>query len=414
VDVSGDWRLDRNSEAVFSTTNRTGGLNYQFSSERVLYNSSMLSNAPELPANSPIARFTVLNNPEPSVKAKVQELVSGKSTEYDKAVAINNFFSPDNGFEYSLKTAAGTSKSAIVSFLQNKKGYCEQFASAMAYMARVAGLPARVAVGFGYGTKHGDYWTVTSHDAHAWVEIYFSGIGWVPFDPTPPNGDGRAGQLAWVDTQVGDDGSTSGQDPAEQPANAAPSAAAAEPTPSATSAAADPSADKAKSKSHPLLAGIIAVLVWGLGILAVGVLAASPALIRRRLRRRRFAAVGDAANPANAAHAAWDEVIDTLVDLDASGEEVDTPRGLSRKLGEDGLDEPAQGALRLLATAEEQARYAPRVAMVPGLADAVVTLRAALHERSSRRRRLLAEIVPASTLERAGTAVRGTLRRHDH
>jgi transglutaminase-like putative cysteine protease len=412
VDVTGDWRFDRGSEAVFSTSDTTKKLTYRFSSKRVLYTSDMLATAPELPANNDVARYTVLDNPDPSVKRLVDGLVADKSTEYEKVVAINDYFSPENGFEYDLKTAAGTSQSAILSFLQNKKGYCEQYASAMAYMARVAGLPARVAIGFAYGVKKDDYWSITSHDAHAWVEVYFSGLGWVPFDPTPSSGTGRSGDLAWVDTPANDSSASTGQDQTDPAANPSAAASQAEPSTQASSAAPETQADKNQGNKHHVLATIGKVLAWGLGILAVIVLAASPALIRRRLRNRRLAAVGTGDDPSAAAHAAWDEVFDTLIDLDAGADETATPRGLSQRLGTDGgLGDSAQGAFKLLATAEEQARYAPRMTMTPGLAEAVVTVRAALHQRSTRRRRILAELVPASTFERAGSVIR--LRHRD-
>ena len=58
----------------------------------------------------------------------------------------------------------------------------------MALMLRLLGIPARVAVGFTSGTRDGDTWVVTDHDAHAWVEVWFAGQGWVPFDPTPGRG----------------------------------------------------------------------------------------------------------------------------------------------------------------------------------------------------------------------------------
>jgi len=66
-------------------------------------------------------------------------------------------------------------------------GYCQFFAGAMALMLRYVGIPARVAVGFWGGTRDGnsDTWVVTDTDAHAWVEVWFRGYGWLPFDPTP-------------------------------------------------------------------------------------------------------------------------------------------------------------------------------------------------------------------------------------
>jgi transglutaminase-like putative cysteine protease len=76
----------------------------------------------------------------------------------------------------------------LESFLfEDRRGYCQQFSGAMALMLRMAGIPARVAAGFSPGTpdrKTGEY-RVRDLDAHSWVEVYFRGIGWVPFDPTP-------------------------------------------------------------------------------------------------------------------------------------------------------------------------------------------------------------------------------------
>jgi transglutaminase-like putative cysteine protease len=70
--------------------------------------------------------------------------------------------------------------------LRDRIGYCQQFSGAMALMLRMVGVPARVASGFSPGTSSqpGTY-VVRDFDAHSWVEVYFSGIGWVPFDPTP-------------------------------------------------------------------------------------------------------------------------------------------------------------------------------------------------------------------------------------
>jgi hypothetical protein len=68
-----------------------------------------------------------------------------------------------------------------------KRGFCEQFATAMAVMCRTQGIPARVAVGYGTGDYNSltGYYEVKESDAHAWVEVYFPAAGWVPFDPTP-------------------------------------------------------------------------------------------------------------------------------------------------------------------------------------------------------------------------------------
>ena len=74
------------------------------------------------------------------------------------------------------------------SWQRSKLGYCQHFAGSMALMLRYLGIPARVAVGFTSGTWKNGVWTVTDHDAHAWVEAWFAGYGWLTFDPTPGRG----------------------------------------------------------------------------------------------------------------------------------------------------------------------------------------------------------------------------------
>ncbi|MGH2719586.1 MAG: DUF4129 domain-containing transglutaminase family protein, partial [Actinomycetota bacterium] len=90
---------------------------------------------------------------------------------------------------------AGSSSDYLYTFLtQTRRGYCEQFAGAMAVMLRTLGIPARVAVGFLPGNATATTaagmtsYTVTGDDAHAWPEAYFAGIGWVRFEPTPRQG----------------------------------------------------------------------------------------------------------------------------------------------------------------------------------------------------------------------------------
>ena len=75
----------------------------------------------------------------------------------------------------------------LAAFVTNDRvGYCEQFAAAMAAMGRVLGIPSRVVVGFLDGTTQEDGRILyTSDDRHAWPEMYFTGVGWVRFEPTP-------------------------------------------------------------------------------------------------------------------------------------------------------------------------------------------------------------------------------------
>ena len=100
-------------------------------------------------------------------------------------------------------------------FLAQRRGYCEQFAGTFAAFARVLGLPSRVAVGFTPGELRDDgrYYVQDKH-AHAWPEIYFDGLGWVPFEPTPARGNPAAVQYTGVARPHGCPSSTTVSKPA--------------------------------------------------------------------------------------------------------------------------------------------------------------------------------------------------------
>ena len=121
-------------------------------------------------------------------RASITESVTaGAETDYDKAVALQAFFrSPSSGFRYEEQTESGGSPDALQAFLEQRVGFCEQYASAMAAMLRLAGVPSRVAVGFTPGQQQSDgSYVVTTDEAHAWPEAWFEGFGWVRFEPTP-------------------------------------------------------------------------------------------------------------------------------------------------------------------------------------------------------------------------------------
>jgi transglutaminase-like putative cysteine protease len=119
-------------------------------------------------------------------------------TPYAAAAALVSWFRTSGGFVYTDQPPSSGATAPLVDFVtRTRAGYCQHFAGAMALMLRYLGVPARVAVGFSSGTydaKHG-MWRVTDHDAHAWVEAWFRGYGWLPFDPTPAARPGR-GQLS--------------------------------------------------------------------------------------------------------------------------------------------------------------------------------------------------------------------------
>ena len=137
------------------------------------------------------------------VRDTAMAVTAGADSAFDKADALRKWFTDSrNGFTYSLAVPAGDSGDSLIDFLTNKKGFCEQYAAAMAVMLRSLNIPSRVVVGFTQGIKqpNGSY-LVTSHDAHAWVEVKFDQNGWVSFDPTPPV-DGQGGQQGFHENAV--------------------------------------------------------------------------------------------------------------------------------------------------------------------------------------------------------------------
>lgn len=154
--------------------------------------------ADELRATPPVddlpPAYTQIADVDQRVIRLTQQLTAGASNDFDRASAIWRHFTAQNGFVYDTKTADTGDKDALADFILNsKRGFCEQYASAMAVMLRLAHIPSRVALGFTPGVPAPDdanTLSIGTQDAHAWVEAYFGAKGWVAFDPTPLS-DGR-------------------------------------------------------------------------------------------------------------------------------------------------------------------------------------------------------------------------------
>jgi transglutaminase-like putative cysteine protease len=121
-----------------------------------------------------------------------REVTGEAGSPYAATVAIEAWFRRFGGFRYdeTPPQPEGTETALAAFVTRTKRGYCQHYAGAMALMLRYLGIPARVAAGFTSGTYDADEkeWTVTDHNAHAWVEVFFPGYGWMPFDPTPGRG----------------------------------------------------------------------------------------------------------------------------------------------------------------------------------------------------------------------------------
>jgi protein-glutamine gamma-glutamyltransferase len=162
---------------------------YEVVSQVGLPSPSTLRAAPD--AYSRNVRLLYLRLPpelDPRIKALAQEAASPAASNYDRAVQVRNYLR-DN-FGYTLENQNVDPSNPLGSFLfTTRKGYCEYFASAMAIMLRTIGIPARLVNGFQTGSynRYGKDFVVRARDAHSWVEVYFPGYGWIPFDPTPPD-----------------------------------------------------------------------------------------------------------------------------------------------------------------------------------------------------------------------------------
>lgn len=396
VHINGDWRFDSVSNTVFSARTDTQNTSYTATSIRP-------DPAPEsldtVGFSDPTQFTDDLALPEiPADIVNLAAQITAKATTpFQKALAIQRYLTGPL-FAYDTNVAGTDSTDALETFLlRTMRGFCQQFASAMTVLARLEHIPARVAVGFTRGDKQRDgTWLVTSHDAHAWPELYFDGFGWLPFEPTPR-----------TDGQAVAPGFTLAAPTTPRPGQTA------EPVPTpktsgGTSAADRKGLDTLGSDGQPIPApgsqsGGRSALPWLL--LAVVLLALPvPALSRTLSRARRWHTADSTGALANAA---WAELRASALDAGAGWHDGLSPRGAARVLQADTpLPVGAQESLDRLVRAEERARYAadPRSAANRGLPADVDVVRAALLARCSRVQRLRARLLPTSTLASARAA----------
>ena len=304
-------------------------------------------------------------------------LATADDTDGAAALAIQDFLR-SNRFEYSLSAPASTGLGTISNFLlTDRSGYCVHFAMGMAVLARMAGIPSRIAVGFAPGdeTSPGTF-EVTAHDAHAWPELYLEGLGWVPFEPTPAF-SGPAGTSGTTGPQ---------EEPSAEPT---PEETQPEATPEPGQPTAEPTAPGVATGDEPSGRGNGAGVFAALAVLALLV---APGVARVVQRRRRLA---HSLPAATAADGAWDEVRATYLDhgLDwPSGSPVPAAAVAAGRLAPEGA-----AALRSLAALVERSRFA-RDGESPPPAELVSTVLGAVAHAVPMRRRLLARFLPASML----------------
>ncbi|HEX7835200.1 MAG TPA: transglutaminaseTgpA domain-containing protein, partial [Pseudolysinimonas sp.] len=385
----GDWYWEPNGLSARSGNAGVRGQRYEVSFLDVEPNIEQVRRSmPDPGGDSPWLALPA-DMPE-SIGQIAREVTADAETSYDKAIALQSYFT-DGSFAYSEDAPVeegydGTGAAIIATFLDKKSGYCIHFASAMAVMARELGIPSRVAVGFQPGNptilQGVTTYTVNSHDLHAWPELYFDGIGWLRFEPTP----GRGSKPDYTAPAAVDDPTT-------------PENEGATPAPTAT---ADPSngPERPDPTQDPTGGGLTSNTVTPLPIVLLSLLAIAllagiaPAVTRIIVRARRVSAIRAGRD---AASAAWAELRDTARDYGWAAPESETPRDFADRLAV--VLSSDQETITGLRSDVEEAAFAPPGRAAPSLAE-LRTVRKAIARSVDRRDRIRAFFLPASLLAR--------------
>jgi protein-glutamine gamma-glutamyltransferase len=139
---------------------------------------------PDPENDAALAERAILRSPYERMYELAQSLTAQQPNAYAAVKNVERYLQSN----YTYAERVPTRPIPLTGFLyQERRGYCQQFSGAMALMLRMVGIPARVAAGFSPGSfnKDTNEYRVRDLDAHSWVEVWFQGIGWVPFDPTP-------------------------------------------------------------------------------------------------------------------------------------------------------------------------------------------------------------------------------------
>jgi transglutaminase-like putative cysteine protease len=387
IHASGDWRYDNRTMDFLAGPHQqsAAGMNYEMTAVDLDLSSTDLLNAQASPGTVGTSYLDLPKDFPDSARKLAKQVTASADGDFAKAVALQNWFRDRGGFVYDDSVPIGSSPGDLESFLSTgpdgRRGYCQQFAAAMAAMARALDIPARVAVGFLAPEKVGpSRWQYSTHDMHAWPELFFSGAGWVRFEPTPaahvPNVPSYTRNL---------DAAQVDEEPSVAPTTAQPTAGA--------SNAQRPQQQEQQASSSPIATSHV-VLWWVVGGVVLILVAGGLALLPSRVRRRRRAARLNAGS----AEGAWAELRDTVIDLGLPWPSGLSPRGIGGSL-EGYLPGDDRDALWRIVEAVEVARYSLRPPVVVARDDLLTVLSAlegAAPERAVRR----AAWWPRSVLQR--------------
>lgn len=364
--LSGRWSWDPETLSIRGEDSTTRNQQYTVYSALPSVTSATLSQDNAKPTSISQDFIQLPSNVPDIVKNTAKTVTAGANGNYAKAMAIQNYLRSSQ-FSYSLQAPVqggydGNGLSVLADFLQQKSGYCVHFASAMAVMARLEGIPSRIAVGYAPGHATGatvavagqeplPEYQVDARDAHAWPELYFEGVGWVAFEPTPSRGV--------VPPYASDPVAAGGPSTNLHDENLAPGAS----TPAPSTAAVPPVAGPGVGSGTGT--GSAAILYVTAAALLLAVLVASPRLVRSGIRARRLRPGGPVL--------AWAELQDLATDYGVPPVPSETPRHFAARLSNSAVlgapvaaaspsgadDDAGQHAVASLTGDFERQRYGP-------------------------------------------------------
>jgi transglutaminase-like putative cysteine protease len=390
VSGAGGWQ-ETPDLMVYSNTGNLAGLSYTVWSE---YPDPANSSIPDVQAPAAVlSEYGTYKGPQwQQLKRLAETETAGAKTPFEKAYDLENWFHSSGTFTYTLKPDLPASNWLWTFLTKTQRGYCTQFAQAFAILGRLLGLPTRIAVGYTAGIKQKDgRWEVTTADAHAWPEVYFTGEGWLRFEPTPTGLDGQGtGALPSYAGGTAVGGSPSTGLPSTLGNQGSHIGFGRRSISKNTKLGEDngplPGARPRSSSLWPAIVFpvlLVLLLIW-------------PVVTRLAVRRRRWRRAG---GDAGLADAAWREMTDDLTDYGIEAPPGETPRGLARRIiAELGLTGAASDALRRITAAAERARYSRLARPGAGLRADVLTVRRAVAASLPRPQRLRARLLPPSTL----------------
>lgn len=310
-----DWRYDVNTRDFIGARDEvtTADRTYDFTGVQLDYDAQAMNDAVS-GAGTVAGTFTdvpsSLNN---EIRRLAATVTADGQTRFQKAQLLQQWFRNDGGFRYDVAQAesAGSGGADLRAFLlDDRVGYCEQFAASMAIMARVIGIPSRVAVGFlAPDRSTNGAWEFSSHDLHAWPELYFPGSGWVRFEPTP---QARATEPpAYTEAEF-------------EAVTESPSPSASRSTELLPERGDEPSADTGAADADTTSIPWVPIIASVLGLALLALLLLTPRLVRDARRRRRLA--GDIED-------LWVELRDVAHDLGHAWPAGRSPRRVGDWLG---------------------------------------------------------------------------------